>query len=367
MTFDSAAASATMEVDPVDEALKYIRSPESKASYRRMMGYFLEWAQISGAEFIQKASSDPRGTKDLLVRYIESMTSRKVSGAYILTNLSSLKCLLEENDVTTINWRKIKRAAPRGARFGKDRAPTLEEIRKVLSFCSPRERMIVLMMASGGFRVGAWAYFHVGDFSLVKESPHGDIGRVVIYRGQPEEYVTFVTPEAVAAIQEYLALRERGGEKLGPDSLLVRDLWDMTTGAQRPSSVSSEAIQSILFRLMSKAGLHNKGFKQAHGFRKFFKTRAEKGTKSIYVEILMGHSLGVSDSYMKATEGELLAEYLKAVPYLTVTEAEELKTKLSTKDDELSSLRTEFNIMKQRVTEYIKMVESELAKSKPTG
>ena len=35
--------------------------------------------------------------------------------------------------------------------------------------------------------------------------------------------------------------------------------------------------------------------------------------KSINIEILMGHSVGISDSYYKITEEELLPEYLKAV------------------------------------------------------
>ena len=47
--------------------------------------------------------------------------------------------------------------------------------------------------------------------------------------------------------------------------------------------------------------------------------------KPINVETLMGHSVGISDSYYRPTEKELLEDYLKAVPLLTVSEAEEVR------------------------------------------
>ena len=40
--------------------------------------------------------------------------------------------------------------------------------------------------------------------------------------------------------------------------------------------------------------------------------------KPINVEVLMGHSTGISDSYYSATENELLEDYLKAVDFLTI-------------------------------------------------
>ena len=45
-----------------------------------------------------------------------------------------------------------------------------------------------------------------------------------------------------------------------------------------------------------KKGTKKKARIFIHGFRKYFKTRAEQsGMKPIHVEILMGHSVGISD------------------------------------------------------------------------
>lgn len=41
------------------------------------------------------------------------------------------------------------------------------------------------------------------------------------------------------------------------------------------------------------------------------------GMKPINIEKLMNHSVGISDSYYRATENDLLEDYLKAVDFLT--------------------------------------------------
>jgi len=59
-------------------------------------------------------------------------------------------------------------------------------------------------------------------------------------------------------------------------------------------------------------------FQADHGFRKFFKTRAEQIMKPINVEMLMSHSTGISDSYYRPTEKDLFDDYLKAIDLLTI-------------------------------------------------
>jgi hypothetical protein len=40
--------------------------------------------------------------------------------------------------------------------------------------------------------------------------------------------------------------------------------------------------------------------------------------KSLNVEILMGHNIGLADSYYKPSERELLKDYIKSVDLLTI-------------------------------------------------
>lgn len=70
-------------------------------------------------------------------------------------------------------------------------------------------------------------------------------------------------------------------------------------------------------------------FQADHGLRKWFKTRCEIARmRSINIETLMGHSIGISDSYYRATEGELLEDYLKAVSVLTISNENRIQTQM---------------------------------------
>jgi hypothetical protein len=52
--------------------------------------------------------------------------------------------------------------------------------------------------------------------------------------------------------------------------------------------------------------------------RKFYKSHAEQVMGPINVEITMGHDVGLSESYYKPTQQEVLEDYLKAVNNLTI-------------------------------------------------
>ena len=111
-------------------------------------------------------------------------------------------------------------------------------------------------------------------------------------------------------------------------------------------------------------------FKLDHGIRKWFKTRCESaGIKSINIEILIGHSIGISDSYYRITEDELLNDYLKAIRFLTIAksntelfekEIEKLKeknqnnehiirSKLQEKDDAFIALSDQVMLLMEEV------------------
>jgi len=60
--------------------------------------------------------------------------------------------------------------------------------------------------------------------------------------------------------------------------------------------------------------------------------------KSLNVEILMGHNIGLADSYYKPSEQELLKEYLLAVDLLTIHDD---KTKLEKQLKEMEDKSTD--------------------------
>jgi hypothetical protein len=70
-------------------------------------------------------------------------------------------------------------------------------------------------------------------------------------------------------------------------------------------------------------------FQADHGLRKWFKTRCEiSGMKPINVEKLMGHSIGIPGSYYRATERELLDDYMSAIDFLTISNENRLEKQI---------------------------------------
>ena len=55
--------------------------------------------------------------------------------------------------------------------------------------------------------------------------------------------------------------------------------------------------------------------------------------KPINIEKLLSHSTGISDSYYRATEQELLEDYLKAMDSLTIDERNKLKKRIDSLEE----------------------------------
>ena len=109
----------------------------------------------------------------------------------------------------------------------------------------------------------------------------------------------------------------------------MRDLWQTTERnygakfgvATYPKQLRSLGIKSLLERALKAQGLvkplnkenkeRRREWKGAHGLRKYFQSNAKQKMKSIDVEVLMGHSIGVTDSYYRPKEREILEDYLK--------------------------------------------------------
>ena len=127
----------------------------------------------------------------------------------------------------------------------------------------------------------------------------------------------------------------------------------------KPKKLKSTGIKRLIERALWAQGIRKKledgkkrhEFQADHGYRKFFKTHCEiAGMKPINIEKLMGHSTGISDSYYRATDNEILSDYLIAVDSLTINEENRLKHKI----EELNE--------KNNVNEYIiasKLMEKE--------
>lgn len=183
--------------------------------------------------------------------------------------------------------------------------------------------------------------------------------KIIVYAGSPDKYYSFLTPEAYYALKQWMDYRASDGEVISGESWIMWDLWRTTNvkhGANRslatnPRQLKASAIKKLLQRALWALNLRPvlpKGerrheWKSSHGYRKYFKSRAEQIMRPLHVELLMGHSVGVSDSYARPTEQEMLQDYIRGVDYLTVNTDQKTTIQLQKQVSELKEEREQNN------------------------
>jgi hypothetical protein len=141
-----------------------------------------------------------------------------------------------------------------------------------------------------------------------------------------------------------------------------------------PEKLGEKAIIRMLIRALDQQGIRPElpadvrrhQFQGAHGMRKWFKTRAEQAMLRTNVEYIIGHSLGLSQSYYRPTEHDLLTDYLKAVPLLTISldltdvkkQQEALEERQKKKEEQVEELIQEQQKMREMMAASMRTMAS---------
>jgi integrase len=333
-----------------------MKSPYTRDPYERRLIHFLNHVNLTPDEFVTLGRKEPSAVEKKVMSFIATQKARvekgEITGATISNFLKAVRLLLEMNDVY-LNWKKIRRILPRSRRYSVDRIPTLDEIRQILDAADVRGKALTLLFLSSGVREGTIEYFQIQDYSVIERDDKIVAGRLVVYRGEPEMHVTFISAEAVEALGKYIQFREEHGEKIHRNTPLFRDKFDPIKGQyghgkqdalKKVIPTTPMAVRLYYNRLLFSIGLRSEKKRRhdfsVHGFRKWFKTRCEiGGMKPVNVETLLNHSTGISDSYYRPRESELLEEYLAVCEqHLSVSTENKFKSELeelrkTTKED----------------------------------
>jgi hypothetical protein len=278
--------------------------------------------------FAGRGIKDPNWAFSCIVKFLqfqkERVENEEISGATVRNFVKALKLFCEMSDIS-IAWKKITRGLPRVRRYADDRAPTIEEIQKICEYPDRRIKGIVYTMSSCGIRLGAWDYLRWRDIEPIRREAEIVAAKVIVYAGDSEEYFSFMTPEAYYELGKWMGYRNECGENIDDNSWVMRQLWNTKQGhyhqgtMKDPDKLKPPGVKRLIEDSLWTQGIRKKSdlkrkryeFQTDHGFRKWFKTRCEiSGMKPINIEKLMGHSTGISDSYYRATEKELLEDYL---------------------------------------------------------
>jgi integrase len=179
------------------------------------------------------AVQDLRPAFEIIIEFLEFLNNRarkkEIEFGTVNNYYKSIKLFCEMNSIN-LNWKLISGGLLPSRKSANDRAPTTEEMRRLVRYPDPRIRSIVCMMASGGFRVAAWDWLRLKHVTPKHDKNTAEVvaAKVMIYAGEPEEYFTFITPEAYNALSDWMDYRKSYGEIITPESWLMRNLWKTT-------------------------------------------------------------------------------------------------------------------------------------------
>ncbi len=220
-----------------------------------------------------------------------------------------------------------------------DRSPTPEELQRLLDIANLRVRVIVSMLALGGFRIGTLSklqYRHVKrDLEKMVTPIHVHV-EAEITKGKYHDYDTFIGQEAAEYLRSYLEIRRRGTQKIPPENIHDQSPLIRNEQTKRPAPIYPSAMHALIHNLYLKGGLIQAKplgrlyDLRAHSIRKFFRTQmAALGVQADYIEYMMGHTISTyHDIQMKGIEflrGIYTASGLSIRPKTRVSKIDALK------------------------------------------
>ncbi len=332
------------ESDPYSAFVYGMRSPKTREKCIGRLRAFFDFIQVPEGDLTYRCKAfcervRQEGAAGWLLanllkflQYLRDKFERKEIAAGTVKNYyQAVKLFCDMNDIP-IPWKKISKGLPRVRKFAADRAPTIEEIRKIIEYPDRRIKAIVCTMASSGIRLGAWDYMKFKHVVPLERDGRIVAGKLTNYSNEDDEYFTFITSEAYVEIEKWRQYRVQSGEQVTAESWVMRNIWNTKKGYTRglvsaPKKLQPEGVKRLVDDALWTQGIRRKlesnkkrhEFQTDHGFRKWFKTRCELSKmNSLNIEILMNHSTGISDSYMRPTEAQLLEDYLDAADSLTI-------------------------------------------------
>ena len=366
--------------DPYQLFLDSIRSPATLRRYKNLLHTFLKLipnqiyidslgktpqdreAITLATFFVELARKDIDLASDVIATFIKEDKKRVVSGEIssqtLPNHIKPIKVLLDANRIP-IHWKSLNKLLPRRESKSQDRAYTREEIQKMLDVSNDlTDKVIILIFSSGGFRLEAWDYFTWKDVTFFKNDDGSYKGAaLLIYRGDPENYFTFITPEACKVLELY---RESWKVDIGrypkSDEPLIKSIRYPVIRRLNQKGIRKridKIVNDIGLRPPLPPGKRRHEVQLDHGFRKYFNTMLRRA-KVDYLdkEDMMGHKVGLEKHYERYQEEdfERFPEYQKAIPFLTISDEERLRVanqKLESERTEIEKLKRDIAILKK--------------------
>lgn len=361
-----------------------IHTVYSMKNYSNYLKRYMAYRRITECKILLKEK--PRFIEDKIGDFL-AIECKGIKNSSKKPILAALKKFYVHNNVI-LNWTKI--CSQIGRKERSDNRPYhLDEITRMLQHTDYRERMIVLLLASTGMRIGALPELRIGDLKVVPYDQE-KMYAITAYRGEREQYVTYCTPECAKSIDNYIDFRKRIGEPFEESSPLIRNAVDVVTAKNNPDNrfakrINLGGLRGIMDKILIGSGVReqlkksggttNKMRYESHmsrGFRKFYyQGLVGANLHPIHRSALAGHMDGsgtieatnLAMIYGKPEQTDLFTSYITAIPFLTIDKSQTIAKQNEELKDQLSEAkvsRKEFDDMKQDMEKKLEQKQKDL-------
>lgn len=205
---------------------------------------------------------------------------------------------------------------------------TKEMLNRLLRNCNYRLQAIILVAVASGMRIGEIVQLRTSDIDFESKPVKIRVRAEVAKGKQARE--SFLTSEASIALQDYLK-RSFGWEKNNKQDILI---FTKLRNDAKPNVKSIEAsFLNSLKRAISQIpdlSIRNENGRYAvhfHAFRKYARTVVGSALGRDFAEAFVGHKFYM-DTYYNLPESTKKEYYLKAEPYLTISDHTAVERKL---------------------------------------
>ena len=300
--------------------LKYTKGSQ-KTLYQYTFGIyrFSKWLHKTPDDIIKEATTDKNSLDQYVVKiddFIGDLQAQNLAPGTINNHVKGARALFRASSINIV----LPFRVPKTVRYP-DRAPTPEELTKILNIADLREKVIVSLLSLSGIRVGTLVklqYRHVKhDLESGITPVHLHI-EAEITKGKYHDYDTFIGAEGVEYLKAYFNERRIGNERLEAGKIRGMLPEIMTASSPLIRNEHKSAVEAItpgtvhyaIHRLYRKAGLIDEVAKvrydlRAHSIRKYFRTQlgAISTIPTDYIEYMMGHTISTyHDIKMKGIE-----------------------------------------------------------------
>jgi len=198
----------------VDKWLKSVaKSPNTRRNYLHDLNAYCAFTGKEPDKLIIEAEAEikagklmrERSVSDDVPDFIEHLESKNLAPNIIRSYIMAIQSFYSYYDIPFPKQRNLESTVLKS----NIDIPSKNDIQTILKICDPLEKAIVLVGLSSGLSSEEIRNLKIGTFKAGYDSTTG-ITTLKIRRGKTKiDFVTFLTPEASRAVNDYLEFRER--------------------------------------------------------------------------------------------------------------------------------------------------------------